>query len=457
MTITEGIIACIPIAVLIIGALITKRMTEMIIISSIIGTLLIYKTHFLGNYIGIMYEALSNSSFQFLILILFGFGGIIKLLEKSGALLGFANILGKFANTRKKAMICTWIMGIIIFVDDYLNILSVSFSMKNITDKNRIPREHLAYGVGSMGAAICVLIPFTSWAAFAIGCIDEYSLGFMDYVKSLPLMFFPIIAIVVSLLVAIGVIPKVGFLKKAYERVDAGGEVWVEEKQSGAALVNLDDNNASDIKASSPLNFFIPLIALIVGMLIFNQDVISGIAIALVVQLIMYLPQKIMKLDDFIGNFFDGVSGMAPLAVVMCFTYMLNICNTQLGFAEFIANGMKNVIPQNMYAFIPALVFVLVAFLAFAVASFWPLIIITAPIFIPLAIETGVNPVLVIAAIMSGVAFGSKFCFSSDAVFMTSAGAGISNMTYIKTAAPYVLGSAAIATIGFIIAGIVMI
>lgn len=450
-----GILSCIPIAVLIIGALITKRMPEMIILSSLVGAILVYKQHFFTNYIGMIYSAISNESFQFLLMILLGFGGMIKLFEKSGALQGFSQIIHKFANTRKKSMVVTWIMGVIMFVDDYLNVLAVSFSMKETTDRNRIPREHLAYGANSMGACVCVLIPFTSWAAFSVGCMAEQGLGFMDYVKAIPYMFFPWLAIIVCLLVAVGVIPKVGLLKKAYERVDAGGPLLLEEK-TGASIVNMESDN-TDIKPTSPLNFFVPIAALIVGMFIFNNDVISGIVIAIAVQLILYLAQKIMSLTEFVETFFSGIASMASLAFVICFAYVLNIANTEMGFAEYVISGMQSIIPEGMYAFIPAFVFIIVGLVAFAAASFWILILITVPIFIPLAASTGVDPALIIAAIMSGVAFGSKFCFYSDAVFMTSAGTGVANMTQIKIVAPYVLGAAALAVICFIIAGVILV
>ena len=171
--------------------------------------------------------------------------------------------------------------------------------------------------------------------------------------------------------------------------------------------------------------------------------------------MILYLAQKIMTLTEFMDNLFAGISSMAPLAVVICFAYVLNIANTEMGFAEYLIGGMQRMIPESMYAMVPAFVFIIVGLVAFAAASFWVLILITTPIFIPLSTTMGIDPALVIAAIMSGVAFGSKFCFYSDAVFMTSAGTGISNMTQIKVVAPYVLGSAVLAVIFFAAAGII--
>lgn len=399
------------------------------------------------------YGILSNESYQFLLILLLGFGAIIKLFEKSGALLGFSDILSRFANTRKKAMVATWIMGIIMFVDDYLNVLAVSFSMKEITDRNRIPREHLAYGVNSMGASICVLIPFTSWSAFAIGTMTEQGLGFSDYVKAIPYMFFPIIAIIVCLLVALGVIPKVGLIKKAYERVDAGGPLLVEEESGGLPTMNMEGNNEG-VQPSSPLNFMIPIVVLIAVMLLCNGSLVHGIIAAILSQLVLYTAQKIMTLSEFTNTLLEGVTGMASLAFVICFAYIVGVANDAMGFSNFVINGFNGAIPPSL---LPAIAFLVVAGVSFAAASFWILIVISVPIFIPLAINMGIEPSIVVAAIMSGVAFGSKFCFYSDAVFMTSAGTGVPNITQIKAVAPYVLGSAVLAAIAFVIVGVIRV
>lgn len=450
-----GILSCIPITVLIIGAVITKRMPEMIILSSIIGAAMVFKTDFLAGFVGQIYGALTNSSYQFLLILLLGFGGIIKLFEKSGALQGFGKALEKIAKGPKQSLVVAWIMSIIMFVDDYLNVLATASSMRGITDKNGIPREHLAYAVNSMGACVCVLIPFSSWAVFAIGIMSEQGLGFTDYVKAIPYMFFPLLAVVVCLLVGIGVIPKVGLIKKGYERVANGGPVLLHEESAGASIVGGGTEAEGDEPApTTALNFFIPIIVLIVVMILCNNDVVSGIIAAVACQLVMYVAQRIMTLGEFINNFFEGLAGMAPLAFIIMFAYMLNQSNDAMGFTPYLLGVLTKTIPPVL---LPMLAFVIVAAVAFATASFWILIVLTIPIFVPLAVTMGIDPVIIVAAIMSGVAFGSKFCFYSDAVFMTSAGTGVAPMTQIKAVAPYVLGSAVLAAIAFLIVGVIAV
>ena len=401
-----------------------------------------------------LYASIANPSYDFLLFILLGFGALIKLFEESGAFLGFSSILSKVVRGPKSAMVATWIMGIIMFVDDYLNVLAVSTSMKTITDKNDIPREHLAYGVNSMGACVCVLIPISSWAMFATGIISEQGLGFSDYLRSLPYMFFPIISIVVCLLVAVGIIPKVGPIKKAYERVEAGGPL-IPEASTGASIINLDNENPDkEVEPGSPWFFIVPVVVLVVVMFIRDSDVISGIIAAIIAQAVMYIGSRRMTLTNFIDNFLGGLTSMAGLAFIILNAYIMGMANDEMGFTTYIIGIMTKAISPQL---LPALSFLIVAFVAFAAASFWVLIVITVPIFVPLAISMGIDPALVIAGIMSGVAFGSKFCFYSDAVFMTSAGTGVSNMTQIKAVAPYVLGSAILATILFVIMGFIIV
>lgn len=449
-----GIISCIPITVLIVGVLITKRMAEMMILASVLGAILVHKAGFFGGWIDMLYASIANPSYDFLLFILLGFGALIKLFEESGAFLGFSSILSKVVRGPKSAMVATWIMGIIMFVDDYLNVLAVSTSMKTITDKNDIPREHLAYGVNSMGACVCVLIPISSWAMFATGIISEQGLGFSDYLRSLPYMFFPIISIVVCLLVAVGIIPKVGPIKKAYERVEAGGPL-IPEASTGASIINLDNENPDkEVEPGSPWFFIVPVVVLVVVMFIRDSDVISGIIAAIIAQAVMYIGSRRMTLTNFIDNFLGGLTSMAGLAFIILNAYIMGMANDEMGFTTYIIGIMTKAISPQL---LPALSFLIVAIVAFAAASFWVLIVITVPIFVPLAISMGIDPALVIAGIMSGVAFGSKFCFYSDAVFMTSAGTGVSNMTQIKAVAPYVLGSAILATILFVIMGFIIV
>ena len=444
-----GILSCIPITVLIAGALLTRRIAEMMILSSFIGAVLVHKKLFFSGYIQMMYGVLSNPSYQFILILLTCFGGVIQLFQNSGALLGFGKVIFKYAEGPKKPLIVAWIMAFIMFMDDYLSTLAVSFSMREVTDQNNIPREHLAYQVYAMAGCLCVLIPFSSWTAFTVGLISEQGLTYADYVKALPFMLYPILTVALCLLLGIGVIPKVGLLKQSYDRVAQGGPVSFKEKND-MAIVNIE--MPKDCKATSSLNMFVPVVAMIAVVLIFDNDLIHGLVATIAVQATLYLSQRIMTLSEFMSSFFEGAKSMANMAIIVFFAFMLSAANTEMGFFEFLIGGLvKTVSPQLL----PALIFVVVALATFATAGYWVMQVITIPIFIPLAIVMEANPSIAVAAIISGAVFGCNFCFYSDTLFMTCAGTGVSNLRQIKVAAPYTLSAALLTTVGYVIIGFI--
>lgn len=446
-----GIISVIPIAVLVIGILITKRLAEMLMLSAIVGVVLVYKQNFMGGFVEQLYGVLTNQSFDFILFVLLGFGVLIKEFTKSGAFLGFARALSKFVKGRKSAMVATWIMGIIMFIDDYLNVLSCSSSMKDLTDSHRIPREHLAYGVSAIGASICVLVPFTSWGAYGISIISDLKLDSSDYVRAIPYMFFPIIAIIIALLVALGVVPKVGALKTAYERVDNGGPLY-EKDDDATTLIDLGEEEDADVKPGSIWYFIIPMAALIAVTLICNSDVVSGIIAAIAVQCVLYVATRRMTLKEFVDNMIAGVLSMAGAGFVFSFIYMLTQSNEAMGFAPYVVGVLTKVIPPFL---LPLFCFLVPALIMFAACSFWALIMICLPIFVPLAVQMGVDPAIVIAGVMSAAAFGSKFCFYSDDLIMVSGATGLSTMKVIKVIAPYTLFAAILSCVIYLVIGIV--
>jgi Na+/H+ antiporter NhaC len=424
-------------------------MLEMLFLSTFVGAIIVYKAGFFSGYIELLYGTLAGSMYQFLFLILIFCGPMIVLYEKSGSMFGFSNIISKVSKTQKTALFYTWVLGVIVFIDDYLNALAVATAMRNITDRLRVPREHLSYTVNSTGACVCVIVPFTSWAAFAIGCMSEYDLGFGDYVAAIPFMFYPWAAVIISLLTAIGVFPKIGPLKKAYQRVAEGGETTLPPDKSGAKpIVSME--SVTDVKPVNPLNFIIPIAGLVVAMIVFDNDMIHGLIAALVLQAILYLAQRIMTLTQYMNALLDGVTSMANLVFTILIAFTLAGINEKLGFSEYVIGVCTRFVSPTI---LPALTFLVCAFIAFTSCSFWALIVIGTPVFVPLALGVGIPPGVLIAGIMSGTSLGSQCCFYSDAVFMTAAGTGVSNVPQVRASAPYVIVGVVIATIAFLIVG----
>ncbi|RGD63818.1 hypothetical protein DXA98_14255 [Lachnospiraceae bacterium OF09-6] len=269
-------------------------------------------------------------------------------------------------------------------------------------------------------------------------------MGMKEYMGAIPFMFYPICAIVIALLLAYGFIPKIGELKRAYERVEAGGSV----------LASAQKEKKTDLeKESSVWNFVIPMLALMIGMVAFNKNIVVGMLMAIVCMLVMYVGQKLIKVTEFFDTFLNGCSGMTPMLITIFVTFIMEKCTEEMGFTDFVTRFMSHAVPAGL---LPATAFLSVSCITFFAASFWTLIVIAFPIFLPMAVSMGVNPSLVIGAVMSGVALGSQTCLYSDAIFMVSAGTGVPNDTQFRVVAPYVLCGVVPATMLFIAAGFIL-
>ena len=425
-----GIWSCVPILVLIIGVFATKRMTEMVIISSLIGSVIIYHQHFFTGFVDLIYEVLSDDTYQFALILIMCVGGMMKIFERSGALAGFQEKLGRFADSPRKSLLITWLLTIIMFIDDYLILLVVSGSMRNVTDKNRVPREHLAYTLNSMGVSVCLLVPITSWSVFAIANMKKLGLEFTDYLHAIPFMFFSAASVVISLLLIIGVLPKTGYMKKAYQRVEEGGSVLPPEEPGTAGIVSAEPDDQSDVRAVSLLNFFIPLICLV-----------------------LYKAQRIITVGEYFEAFFDGMRGMSSIAFIVLFAYMIAKENEIMEFAPFIVENSVKIISPGM---LPCFIFVIMSVVAFTIGDVWALVLITMPIFIPMAQRIGLSESVAVGALLSGANFGAIMCMQSDALFMTYAGTGVPNVTQIKAGLPYVAMAFGVSCIGYLITGFLL-
>lgn len=420
------------------------------IAAALLAILIYYRGDFLAGIVESLYATISDPSYQFAVFMLIGFGGMIKLFQESGALVSFGNWAAKHASGQKKPLILAWLISLALFVDDYLNVLTVTFSLKDITDKNGIPREHLAFQANAVASCLCVLIPVSSWSSFMIGMLGTQDLGFSNYAGAIPYMFYAVITVILCLLIAAGVFPKLGTLKKSYERVEDGGPPLLVEEGS-RSLVDIE--MAENQSASSIFNIIIPIVVLVAGVMIFDHDLIMGIIIAVIVQFLMYTVQKVMTVGEFFENFFEGAKSMCTLAIVIFFGFILTSINKKLGFFDILIGGINHSIPAWT---LPAITFLLVGFTTFATAGCLVMQIISIPLFIPIATALAFPVEPVIAAIMCGINMGYGCCFYSDSVFMTAAGTEVSNLRIIKTTIPYAVMTIALTTVAFLITGLIL-
>lgn len=446
-----GLIAVLIVIAIVIGAIATKKCEPFLIGGSILGAVILYKGNFLTEWIATLEEVISSEAY--LILVCGLFGSLIALLTASKGHFGFAKIVSKICNTEKKTLLTTFILGVIIFIDDYLNVLSIGTAMKKVYDKRKIPRESLAYIIDSTGAPVCVLFPFSSWAAYfgAIFFAQESvkALGVTSameaYIKAIPFCIYPIAALVIVVLFALGVFPKLGGMKKAYRRVAETGKVYSDASKK----YNMDDSDGE--QEGSIWNFIIPMMVLVVVACV-TGDLVVAQVISLAVTLVLYLVRKVMAFSEFYENLVKGFADMLPITILLIAALTFQKIASQMQMTEFFIQITKPFLSAELF---PMIAFVITAALAFMIANAWGVCTLVAPVLLPLGASVGANAALIMAAILSGCAFGNHACFYCDTTVLASQGSGIDNFDHAMSQLPYVLIGAAISIVGFIIVGFV--
>lgn len=453
---TYGIISLIPVAVTLIVAIATKRTTEPLLLGAAIGFIILSGKGFIGSFVDATYTVLANPTITWIILVCGLFGSLVVLLEKSGGALGFSTVATKVVKGRKTSLLTTWVLGIIVFADDYLNALAVGVAMRKVTDAFKVSREFLAYVINSTGATVCVLVPFSTWSAFMISQMEVSGVaaegaGTATYISTLPFILYAWIAVIVVPLFMFKIIPIIGPMRKAERRAQETGQTLP------ASVVEDNVDETQEIINSLPkppkaYNFVIPILVLAV-VTVWSSDMLYGVMASLACCIILYAPQKLMKPSVFLNSMWDGFSSMVPVLGLIVAAFILAEANTGLGLTIFV---IESVTPYLNAAVLPLIVFVITAVLNFCTGSFWGIPAIIFPIIIPIAISLDVNLLLTSGAIISAASFGSQACFYGDAVTCTCASTQIQNIDYAKNALPLIAVPFGLACIAFLVVGIIM-
>lgn len=453
MNLNLGLVAIFITLFIIIGAVATRRCVECMIVGSMVAAVFVSGAGFLTTWSESLQNQLAENVWVMLVCLLFG--GLISLLTDSKGSFGFSKYISKFCNTQRKTLMTTFVMGILIFVDDYLNVLSIGACMKKISDKQKLPRESLAYLLDSTGAPVCVLLPFSTWAVFyaslfyeqeSVQAISGATSAMSAYVKAIPFCFYPIVALIVVFLFAMGWMPKLGPMKKAYARVEETGKVYSDASRK------YNHDEYEDDEDGNIWNFLLPM-GILVGVAVVTGDILVAVIIALIVCFVMYVPRKIISIDDFLSSMIRGFGDMLPTLTMLLVTFVLKDISAQMGMTEYIIQLAEPLLFASIF---PAMVFLLGAILAFTTGSDWGMSSIITPIVFPLGAALGANPILIMAAIISGGTFGSHACFYADATLLASQSSGVENMEHALTQIPYVIIASVISVACFAVAGFVM-
>ena len=457
-----GLLTLLPICIVIIISLKTKKTMLALLLGTVVSYLIVSGKDFASSWTDAMYRAACDKEHMWVFLVCGLFGSLITLIGASHGTLAFAKWLEKHCKNARTTLLTTWILGILIFIDDYLNILTLSTCMKRVADKRQIPREALAYVIDSTGAPVCVLLPFSTWAIFFASLFYQeqgvaalgYGNALQTYLHVIPYIFYALVAVVLVPLFILNLVPKLGNMKKAYARVEKTGRVYNESDD----ILNTEDlkqeeeeNNLSS-KDENLLDFLIPIGSLIVVTLI-SKELLYAIIFSILICLAMYLPRKKMDFNRFCDLCMHGFCNMIPTLGIIFAAFIMQQAMSDIGIANFI---IRTVTPFLSAGIFPVVTFLATAALTFSTGSSWGIPAICIPILMPLGFSLGADPLLVMAAIVSGATLGSHACFYSDATVLTSSCCKIENMEHAISQLPYAATAASIGAGGYLLFGMML-
>ena len=450
-----GIVSLLPTALVLVLAVITRRTLESVIAGAIFAFLLMDGSGFVNTLAEVSLQQLRDEDIAWIILVCALYGVFIALLVRSGGSMAFGNLLLKSLNSKGQGLLATWALGICIFLDDYLNSLTVGASMKAVTDRFKTSRAMLAYVIDSTAAPMCLLIPISSWGAYFAGLLEKNAVaadgqGFSLFVESIPYMFYPIFALCLVFLVALGFFPRIGPMRKAEELAEATGDL-------GAI-----DGETSETESGNggPSTFFLPIFALLyftilptfdweTSTLSMNDDLLRGVIAGILFTVTYFAYLRLMPLSELFDTCTNGIKIMVPVLAMLLALFVFVEANNRIGLTEYVIQAVK---PYMNATMLPVIVFVTMSAVSFATGSNWGVIAIAMPVAFPLAQAYDVSIPLVIGALLSASGFGSHACFYSDSTVLSAQGAGCNTYQHAVTQLPYALIAAGVAAAGFLIA-----
>ncbi|HCG96130.1 MAG TPA: sodium:proton antiporter [Halieaceae bacterium] len=449
-----GIVSLLPTALVLALAIKTRRTLESVIAGAIFAFLIMDGMGFVETLAEVSLSVLRDEDIAWIILVCALYGVFIALLVRSGGSMAFGRLLLARLQNKRQSLLTTWVLGLVIFLDDYLNSLTVGATMKTVTDRFKTSRAMLAYVVDSTAAPLCLLIPISSWGAYFAGLLEKNTVaadgqGLSLFIESIPYMFYPIIAVLVVPLVVVGVIPRLGAMAKAEALAEETGELGISE----------DPSNEMEFGSGGAGTFFIPIAALLyftifpVLSLSPSVDLLRGVIAGIIVTVTYYAALRIMPLSELFDTCTNGIKIMVPVLAMLLALFVFVEANDRIGLTDFVIQAVK---PYMTATWLPLIIFITMSAVSFATGSNWGVIAIAMPVAFPLAEAYGVSIPLVIGALLSASGFGSHACFYSDSTVLSAQGAGCDTYHHAITQLPYAVLSATIAALFFLFAAVMM-
>ena len=452
-------------------ALITKEVYSSLFIGILIGGVFWSGFSFEKTFTHVLQDgiigSLSDSYNMGILVFLVILGIMVCLMNKTGGSDAFGDWAKDHIKTRIGAQLATILLGILIFIDDYFNCLTVGSVMRPITDKHHVSRAKLAYIIDATAAPVCIIAPISSWAAAVTGFVPGAN-GFSIFIRSIPFNFYALLTIVMMLTITL--------LKE-----DFGPMRLHEDNALKGDLYTTPDRPYADAEKEittgkgKVIDLVVPVVILIIfcaGGMLYSGGFFSGNGIiksfsssdasvglslgsllAFILVLIFYMARKVLNFKECMECVPEGFKAMVPAILILTFAWSLKAMTDSLGAAPFVA-GIMETSAKGLMNFLPAIIFVIGCFLAFATGTSWGTFGVLIPIVV--AVFNGSNEqmmIISISACMAGAVCGDHCSPISDTTIMASAGAQCNHINHVNTQLPYAATVAGTSFVCYIIAG----
>lgn len=473
-----------PPIIAIVLALITKEVYSSLFIGIVTGGLLWAGSYGEGNILegtlthvvedGII-ASLSDAYNVGILVFLVILGILVALMYKTGGSAAFGKWAEDHIKSRVGVQLATIVLGVLIFIDDYFNCLTVGSVMRPVTDKHKVSRAKLSYLIDATAAPVCIIAPISSWAAAVTGFVPGED-GFSVFLQAIPYNYYALLTIEMMVLMVILKV-EYGPMKKHEFNAMTKGDLFT---TGGNQYENAGDNAITG--RGRVLDLVFPVVVLIVccalGMIytgvrdgavgiveaFSGSDASVGLSlgslVALIIAIIFYVSRKVLSFKDCMECVPDGFKAMVPPIFILTFAWTLKAMTDSLYAKEFVAAMMKNA-AGGLFNFLPAVIFLVAVGLAFASGTSWGTFGILIPIVVfiyetrPDAADSHTMMIMAISACMAGAVCGDHCSPISDTTIMSSAGGQCNHINHVNTQLPYALSCAGVSFVAYIVAGFV--
>ena len=475
------IFSILPPVVAIVLALITKEVYSSLFLGIFVGCLLYVNGNLLAALQDFVDRLCTNvggnaSILMFLVLL----GTLVALMIRAGGSKAYGDWAVAHIKTKSGALWATFILAIVLGVDDYFNNLTTGNVMRPVADGHHISRAKLSYMCDATAAPVCIMMPVSSWAAAVTGVIGNEEVGFQIFLKAIPYNYYAILTMVFIIVMTCMNIDYGPM--KTHEDNAAKGDLYTTEHRPYA--------DASEMKFNpngKTIDLVIPVIILIIccvaGLLIVGfqgggHDILTAFAntsagpalalgglVALIIDMVYFMIRRSMSFTELMDCLPEGFKQMVPAILILCLAWTIGDITKALGAPEFVA-GIVEGFGSSLANFLPAVVFVIAAFLGFATGTSWGTFTILLPIVIPVFAGVSASELtaadigpghdilmIAIAATLGGAVMGDHCSPISDTTIMASTGAQCYHLNHVATQMPYAVTVAAVAFVNYIIAG----